>query len=108
MIFIKSIFENSTNLSRFLSPSFLNKLLDHSKILINSSLVCFISGVTSSMLEPVFKKRNNTKILRNFVEQAPSSIIAYILSIDNQEKQMGKLITIFNKEIHEFIIPNLT
>ena len=56
----------------------------------------------------VFKKRNNTKILRNFVEQAPSSIIAYILSIDNQEKQMKKLITIFNKEIHEFIIPNLT
>lgn len=54
----------------------------------------------------VLKKRNNTKILKDFVEQAPSSIIAYILSIGNQEKQMKKLIAIFNKEIRNFIIPN--
>ena len=54
----------------------------------------------------VLKKRNNTKILKDFVEQAPSSIIAYILSIGNQEKQMKQLITIFNKEIRNFIIPS--
>ena len=53
----------------------------------------------------VLKRRSDVKILKDFIEKAPSSTIAYILTIGNQEKQMKTLISILNKELQDFIIP---
>ena len=52
-------------------------------------------------------KRNNTKVLKEFITKAPSSLSAYALSICNEKKKMRALMSNFTSNIASVIIPKL-
>lgn len=56
----------------------------------------------------VLKKRNNSKYINDYINKAPYSIVAYILSISNQEKKIENLMNLLEKELYYFLNPSLT
>ncbi|HDZ85240.1 MAG TPA: hypothetical protein ENH35_01660 [Candidatus Moranbacteria bacterium] len=53
------------------------------------------------------RKRNNTKVLKEFITRAPASLSAYALSICNEKKKMRALMSNFTSNIASVIIPKL-
>ena len=53
----------------------------------------------------ILKGRNNSKILKDFIDKAPSSVSAYAMSICGQEKKMQKLMNLFDGNINSLLIP---
>ena len=53
----------------------------------------------------ILKGRNNSKILKDFIDKAPSSLSAYAISICDQEKKMQKLMDLFDGNINSIFIP---
>ena len=51
------------------------------------------------------KERNNSKILRDFIDKAPSSVSAYAMSVSGQEKKMQKLLALFDRKVTSLLIP---
>lgn len=70
-------------------------------------LFCKIPPVnTHDLTIKILKGRNNSKILKDFIDKAPSSVSAYAMSISGQEKKMQKLIALFDSKIYPLLIPN--
>ena len=56
----------------------------------------------------ILKRRNNSKRLKDFIDKAPSSILAYAMSICNEKNKMQKLLNRFDNNINSLlIIPNV-
>lgn len=70
-------------------------------------LFCKIPPITAHDLTmQILKGRNNSKILKDFIDKAPSSVSAYAMSISGQEKKMQKLLALFDSKIISLLIPN--
>lgn len=54
----------------------------------------------------ILKERNNSKMLKNFIDKAPPSVSAYAMSISGQEKKMQILMDLFSSKIYSLLIPN--
>ncbi|MBW2164692.1 MAG: sce7726 family protein [Deltaproteobacteria bacterium] len=54
----------------------------------------------------ILKGRNNSKILKDFIDKAPSSVSAYAISISGQEKKLQKIMALFDNKIDSLLIPN--
>jgi len=54
----------------------------------------------------ILKGRNNSKILKDFIDKAPSSVSAYAISISGQEKKMQRLLALFDSKVNSLLIPN--
>lgn len=71
------------------------------------NLFCKIPPVIAHALTiKILKGRNNSKILKEFINKAPSSISAYAMSISSQEKKMQKLMALFECNIYSLLFPN--
>lgn len=53
------------------------------------------------------RKRNNTKVLKEFITKAPASLSAYALSICSEKAKMRALMSNFTSNIGSVIIPKL-
>ena len=53
----------------------------------------------------ILKGRNNSEILKDLIDKAPSSVSAYAMSICGQEKKMQKLMTLFDGNIYSLLSP---
>jgi len=63
-------------------------------------LYCKIPPVCANELTvETLKGRNNSKILKDFINKAPSSMSAYAISIGGQEKKLNKIMDLFNSAI---------
>lgn len=70
-------------------------------------LFCKIPNVyVHDLTIKILKGRNNSKILKAFIDKAPSSVSAYAMSISGQEKKMQKLVALFDNKIYSLLIPN--
>ncbi len=52
------------------------------------------------------KKRAKSKVLKEFVGQAPSSVSAYAMSISGQKNKLKKLMALFDMNLSSILIPN--
>ena len=67
-------------------------------------LYCKIPPVYANELTvEILKERNNSKILKDFIDKAPSSMSAYALSIGGQEKKLHKIMALFNNTINSLL-----
>lgn len=67
-------------------------------------LYCEIPPVYSQELAvQILKGRNNSKILGDFIEKAPSSVSAYAVSIGGQEKKLHKIMALFDRKISSIL-----
>ena len=63
-------------------------------------LYCEIPSVYANELTvEILKGRNNSKILKDFIGKAPSSVSAYAISIGGQEKKLHKIMDLFDLKI---------
>ena len=70
-------------------------------------LYCEIPSVYAHELTVnILKGRNNSKILKDFINKAPSSVSAYAISISGQEKKLQKIMALFDSKIDSLLIPN--
>ncbi|MBC8342546.1 MAG: hypothetical protein H8E61_01020 [Bacteroidetes bacterium] len=53
----------------------------------------------------ILRKRNNTKVLKEFINKAPDSLSAYALSICSETAKMRALMSNFTSNIGSVIIP---
>ena len=54
----------------------------------------------------ILKGRNNSKILKDFIDKAPSSVSAYAISISGQKKKLQQIMALFDNKIDSLLIPN--
>lgn len=70
-------------------------------------LFCGIPAVyVHDLTIKTLKERNNSKILKDFMDNSPSSVSAYAMSICNEKIKMHKLLNLFDKKINSLLIPN--
>ncbi len=70
-------------------------------------LYCEIPSVYAHELTvKILKGRNNSKILKDFIDKAPSSVSAYAISISGQKKKLQKIMALFDSKIDSLLIPN--
>ncbi len=67
-------------------------------------LYCKIPPIYANELTiEMLKARNNSKILKDFINKAPSSMSAYALSIGGQEKKLHKIMALFDNTIDSLL-----
>jgi hypothetical protein len=72
-------------------------------------LFCDISSMEAHDLSvKALKHRSNSKLLKTYFEKAPHSTFAYALSVGNDERQLLKLINIFNDKLYNYFKLGLT
>jgi hypothetical protein len=72
-------------------------------------LFCDISPAEAHDLSvKALKHRSNSKLLKSYFEKAPRSTFAYALSVGNDERQLLKLIEIFNDKLYNYFKIGLT
>ncbi len=70
-------------------------------------LYCEIPPVyVHELTAKILKERNNSKILKDFINKAPSSVSAYAISISGQEKKLQKIMALFDSKIDSLLLPN--
>ena len=63
-------------------------------------------GYAHELTVKILKGRNNSKILKDFIDKAPSSVSAYAISISGQKKKLQKIMALFDNKIDSLLIPN--
>ena len=53
----------------------------------------------------ILRRRSNTKVLKEFIDSAPSSLSAYAMSICNEKAKMQTLMTQFSSSLSSVLIP---
>ncbi len=70
-------------------------------------LYCEIpSGYAHELTVKILTGRNNSKILKDFIDKAPLSMSAYAISISGQKKKLQKIMALFDNKIDSLLIPN--
>jgi hypothetical protein len=71
---------------------------------ISKNLYCNIPLINAHKLTiEALKKRNNSKYLKDCIDKAPYSSVAYLLGIGDQEKKIKNMIKLFSKELNHYI-----
>ena len=69
-------------------------------------LFCEIPNIDARDLTiKILRKRSNSKILREFIDKAPSSLSAYALSISSEKSKMQSLMARFETSVGSVLIP---